>query len=229
MIVLLSVCLMSSMPVFWSWHSKYCAYHVKPPPPFLQKSRLFPFFVSAGGGGYFFWGMGVLVNRKLGVFSFSLFLENTQSPLNCSKYGGFASFSFWSSKYLQNSFKLLNFTRKILACSNNKKIFFYFFNNQEKSQTQRKFFGFCGFWWFFPSKPLSTRLYNSVLIIWIGSIFDSSNTEKKNSSPVAQAKEISLLDKTHEIFGFLGVFPPNFQNNYTFVFKLLFSNERSIL
>ena len=52
--------------------------------------------------------------------------------------------------------------------------FFYFFNNQEISQTPYKSFGF---WWFFPSKALSTRLYNSVLIIWIGSIFASSNTE----------------------------------------------------
>ena len=111
-----------------------------------------------------------------------------------------------------------------MACSNSKKIFFCFFNNQEKSQTPWKSFGFYWFWWFFPSKALSTRLYNSVLIIWIGSIFASSNTEKFFLRQSLRPKKSHFWRKLTKSSDFWAFSPPDFQNNYTFVFKILFNN-----
>ena len=98
-----------------------------------------------------------------------------------------------------------------MACSNSKKIFFCFFNNQEKSQTPWKSFGFCWFWWFFPSKALSTRLYNSVLIIWIGSIFASSNTEKFFLRQSLRPKKSHFWRKLTKSSDFWAFFPLTFR------------------
>ena len=90
-IVLLSVCLsVWWVPcVFWSWHSKYRTYHVKPPPPFFDKTLAFSFFfVNVWGWGrgvgeiYYFLGMCVWANRKLGISSFILiFRKNSKVKL----------------------------------------------------------------------------------------------------------------------------------------------------